>query len=273
MGSNTVINDSISNAKVIRTDAKQASPWKTLFYTRYGSDATEKREVPRSACVMKGDTLEFIDKTVYVQCKNGDKRAQISPFYSVPDNIQLGNLTIPVLVKEITEPEEYQVYRHLQFHHYRGKSLFGRHAPLVMCASHPLLPSVIGYIELVTPFGASKPRREFFSAQCKLDGIGWEQWNKDTTKKHISLFVRIARCVVHPELRGMGVGQQLVKHAIEFARDHWQSGGIKPYILEICADMLRYVPFTESAKMVYIGDTEGDQHRIVKDFSYFLKEP
>ena len=29
--------------------------------------------------------------------------------------------------------------------------------------------------------------------------------------------------------------------------------------------------FTESAEMVYIGDTEGDQHRIVKDFSYFIK--
>ena len=272
MSSNAVINDSVSNAKVIRTYTKQQSPWKTLVYTRDNLEATEEQTVSRSACVTKGDTLEFgIDKTVYVRCKNGDKRAKILPFYSVPDDIQLGNLTIPVLVKEITEPEEYQAYRHLQFYHYRGKSLFGRHAPLVMCASHPFLPSVVGYIELVTPFGASKPRREFFNAQCKLDGIGWEQWNNDTSRKHISLFVRIARCVVHPELRGMGVGQQLVKHSIQFARDHWQSGGMKPYILEICADMLRYVPFTESAEMVYIGDTEGDQHRIVKDFSYFIK--
>ena len=270
MSSHTLKN-SISNAKIIRTYAKQESPCKTLVYTPDGSASTEKLTVPRSACVTKGDILEFTNKTVYVQCKNGSKGAKIQPSYSESDSIQLGNLLIPVLVKEITEPEEYQVYRHLQFHHYRGKALFGRHAPLVMCASHPLLPSVVGYIELVTPFGVSKPRREFFNAQCKLDGIGWEQWNNDTSKKYISLFVRIARCVVHPELRGLGVGQQLVKHAIQFAKDHWQSGGMKPYILEICADMLRYIPFTESAEMVYIGDTEGDQHRIVKDFSYFIK--
>ena len=183
MRSNIGTNDSIFNAEVIRTDAKQASPWKTLFYTREGSDATEKREVPRSACVMKGNILEFVDETVYVQCKNGNKKAKIFPYYSVSDNIQLGNLTIPVVVKEITKPEEYQVYHHLQFHHYRGKSLFGRHAPLVMCAFHPFLPSVVGYIELVTPFGVSKPRREFFNAQCKLDGISWEQWNNETVKE------------------------------------------------------------------------------------------
>ena len=266
------MNDSDANRIVVQTYAIKKSPLRTIVYTRSGSKATEKQKVPRSACVTKGDILEFDNnETVYVRCNNGDRKVRILPIYSEQDEIQVGSLTIPVLVKEITEDEEYQAYRHLQFHHYRGKSLFGRHAPLVVCTSHPLLSSVIGYIELVTPFGASKPRREFFNAQCNLDSITWKQWNNETSRKYISLFVRIARCVVHPELRGMGVGQLLVNHSMRFAKNHWQSGGMKPYILEICADMLRHVPFAESADMVYIGDSEGDQHRIVKDFSYFIK--
>ena len=272
MDSNPIMDDSHTNRTVIRTYAKKDTPLRTIVLARNGSEAREKYSVPRSACVTIGDILDFDDKkTVYVRCKNADKKARILPIYSEQDRIQLGNLTIPVLIKEITEDEEFRAYRHLQFHHYRGKSLFGRHAPLVICTSHPLLSTVAGYIELVTLFGASKPRREFFDAQCNLDGITWKQWNNKTSRKYISLFVRIARCVVHPELRGIGIGKLLIKHSIQFAKNHWQSGGMKPYILEICADMLRYVPFTENAEMVYIGDTEGDQHRIAKDFSYFIR--
>ena len=259
-------------ATVSRTSSKKGSPWKTLVYTQCDSDTTKKLPVPRSACVTKGDTIEFVDSDeVYVRCKHGNEKTQILPSYLEKDEVQLGDLTIPVSVKEITEPEEYEAYCQLQFHHYRNKSLFGRHAPLVMCATHPLLPSVVGYIELATPFLVSKPRQEFFNTACQLNGIEWEQWNYDTSRKYISLFVRIARCVVHPELRGTGIGQRLVKHSIQFAKIHWQSGGRQPYVLEICADMLRYVPFAESAGMVYIGETEGNGHRIVKDFSYFIK--
>ena len=245
---------------------------KTLAYAKQGADSTERLLVTRSACVTKEDTIELVGaEEVYVICKHGGGKAQILPHYYEEEEMQLGNLTIPVSVKEITEPEEYEAYRHLQFHHYRGKSLFGRHAPLVICASHPLLPFVIGYIELATPFLVSKPRHELFNTTCKLNGIGWEQWNQNTSSKYISLFVRIARCVVHPELRGTGIGQKLVKHSIQFAKKHWQSGGRQPYVLEICADMLRYVPFAENAGMIYIGETEGNKQRIAKDFSYFIK--
>lgn len=259
-------------ATVRSTSSKKGAPRKTLVYSQRDSDDTKRLLVPRSACVTKGDTIEFVDSNeVYVRCKYGDEKAQILPFYLEKDEVQLGDLTIPVSVKEITEPAEYEAYRQLQFHHYRGKSLFGRHAPLVMCAAHPLLPSIVGYIELATPFLVSKPRHEFFNTSCRLNGTGWEQWNNETLRKHISLFVRIARCVVHPELRGTGIGQRLVKHSIEFAKTHWQSGGRQPYVLEICADMLRYVPFAENAGMVYIGETEGNEQRIAKDFSYFIK--
>ena len=269
MGSKTVINNSI--AKVISTSwKKRESPYKSIHFQR-GPDfkKVSSLQIPRSACVTKGDILEFADEVIYVRCENG--KAQIYPNYFESDVIQLGGLTLPISVKEITYSEEYQAYRHLTLHHYRGKSLFGRHAPLVMCASHPLLPSVVGYIELATAFFACKPRRNLFDVPCQLNGVGWQQWNLNTAKDYISLFVRIARCVVHPELRGTGVGQLLVKHAAEFAKTHWQSGGWQPYVLEISADMLRYIPFAENAGMNYIGETEGNLHRITNDICYLIK--
>ncbi len=258
-------------ARVIRTTYSKRPPMKSLIYLPDGSEETNVLQIPRSACVKIGDMIEFIEDKVYVKCKNENEKAQILPSYSEEEMVQLGDLTIPAIVKEITEPEEYEAFCHLQFHHYRGKSLFGRHAPLVICVSHPYLPSVVGYIELATPFLVSKPRHELFNTNFKLNGTSWNQWDQETSKNHISLFVRIARCVVHPELRGTGIGQILVKHSIQFAKTHWQSGGCQPYVLEICADMLRYVPFAENAGMVYIGETEGNGHRIVEDFSYFIK--
>jgi ABC-type ATPase with predicted acetyltransferase domain len=60
----------------------------------------------------------------------------------------------------------------------------------------------------------------------------------------------------------------LVQHAADFARTHWQSAHTKPYFLEISADMLRYVPFAAKAGMIYVGETEGNLKRIVKDLNY-----
>jgi hypothetical protein len=46
---------------------------------------------------------------------------------------------------------------------------------------------------------------------------------------------------------------------------------LKPLFLEITADMLRYVPFVESAGMHYIGDTEGNLKRVNTDMNYVLR--
>lgn len=272
MSLTNVVDNRIHGAEVIRIAWNgRKNPCKSIYLQsrRYERDVPSLT-LPRSACVTKGDIFQVEDGSISVCCRNG--QAQVLPIYSASDILQLGQLTLPVLIKEITEPEEYQAYCNLTSHHYRSKSLFGRHAPLVLRVDeHPLLPLIVGYIELATAFFVCGPRRELFDAPCKLDGTYWQHWDLNTAKDYISLFVRIARCVVHPELRGAGVGQLLVKHASEFARTHWQSGGWKPYVLEISADMLRYVPFAEKAGMIYIGETEGNLHRIVKDLDYLLR--
>jgi ABC-type phosphate/phosphonate transport system ATPase subunit len=45
---------------------------------------------------------------------------------------------------------------------------------------------------------------------------------------------------------------------------------LKPLFLEIVADMLKYVPFSEKAGMRFIGVTEGNLHRVAKDMAYLI---
>ena len=62
-------------AMVRRVSSKKGNSRKMLVYTQQNSDVTEKLPVPRSACVTKGDTIEFIDgERVYVHCKHGDEK-------------------------------------------------------------------------------------------------------------------------------------------------------------------------------------------------------
>ncbi|RIK76512.1 hypothetical protein DCC62_11310 [candidate division KSB1 bacterium] len=253
------------------------TPCKKLTIKLHGHNKkrhTEEQEkitqlVPRSACISVEEKVRFLSnsKTLDVCCKNG--YASILPSYKALDEIRIGTLKLNLVFKEITESDELNGYEALTQHHYRNKTLFGRHAPLIAIVQHPLLPKVVGYIELTSPFFVNTPRRILLDAPIVLNGVSWNAWNADTAKQRIHLFVRIGRCVVHPELRSSGLGKLLVQHAAQFARTHWQMAGWKPYFLEISADMLRYIPFAEKAGMFFIGETEGNLHRITKDIKYF----
>lgn len=233
-------------------------------------------QIPRSACVTKGDIVyspQPLDTNfsmeqdhLFVQCRNGV--TQLTPIYSTVATLQIGDLSLPLTIKEISEQDEFDGYVALTQYHYRDKILFGRHAPLVAVVSHPMLPKVVGYIDLATAFFVNTPRRNILDEPTRVNGVTWESWTKDVIRERIPLFVRIARCVVHPELRSMGLGRILIEHAAEFAKNHWQSAHWKPYFLEISADMLRYIPFAEKVGMVFVGETEGNLKRIAKDLRY-----
>src|SRR5262249_17505204 len=156
--------------------------------------------------------------------------------------IRIGALKFEFLVKEITEVDELVAYRSLAEFHYRDQPLFGRTARLIVRGFHPAYPKTLGYIELATPFYMNKPRAILFDRHFSDGRAAWNAWDKETARKFINSVVRIARCVVYPEFRGVGLGQILVKHAKNFAKDHWQVGGLKPSFIEISADMLKYVP-------------------------------
>ena len=201
-------------------------------------------------------------------CKEG--LVQILPAYFVREELRFEGLSAELVVKEITERDEHDSYVHLASLHYRRHEIHGRTARLVVRSFHPAFPKVLGYVELATPFFMNKARSRIMDAPFKNGSVSWDRWNKETLRKHIHLIVRIARIVVAPEFRGLGVAKILMNHAFEFSRARWQVSGIKPYFIEISADMLRYVPIAERTGMSFVGETEGNMHRVVKDMRYLL---
>lgn len=244
------------------------SPRKHLKEVRFADDETALL-LPRSACIAKGDQVELTESTAWVVCRNG--KAQIFPVYEALELLQVGGLELQFVVKEITEPEELSAYQALTEFHYRSRTLFGRTATLVVRNFHPIYPKIIGYIEISTSFYMNTARKAILDAPFQAENISWEAWDKETGRQYIHVIVRIARCVVYPEFRGLGLGQLLIKHAAEFARNRWQIADIKPYFLEISADMLKFVPFAQKAGMIFVGETEGNLKRVAKDMGYLLK--
>jgi GNAT superfamily N-acetyltransferase len=225
--------------------------------------------LPLSSCVSTGDRVRLTDEEAWVICQNG--QAQILQPYAARETLALGGLQVEAVVKEITEPDEHNAYKSLAEYHYRDSVIHGRTARLIVCAFHPLFPQVLGYVELATPFYMNKGRANILNAHFKSGTITWEAWDKLTMRQYIHVLVRIARCIVYPEFRSVGLGQILVKHAAEFARQRWQAAGFLPYFLEISADMLKYVPFAEKAGMLFIGETEGNLRRVAKDMEYLIR--
>jgi ABC-type lipoprotein export system ATPase subunit/GNAT superfamily N-acetyltransferase len=224
--------------------------------------------LPRSACVSTGDTILRSAEHLAVDCQNGS--ATLIPTYAAREVLEVGNLRLDILIKEITGEDEFAAYQALADQHYRGKALHGRTAKLIARCFHPMYPAVVGYIEIATPFYMNKARSVVLNAPFSDAEIRWDAWDMPTLRRYIHLFVRVARCVVFPEFRGLSLGRLLVNHACSFAKDHWQVAKLKPQFMEISADMLKFVPFSQHAGMVFIGETEGNLRRVAKDLRYLL---
>jgi ABC-type lipoprotein export system ATPase subunit len=242
--------------------------WREHFKRIAFGDSTPALQLPRSACVTEGDQVEFHGPEAFVVC--GEDKARLLPSYLAREQLRIGNFNIEMLIKEITEADEMEAYLALTKFHYREHMLCGRTARLVVRSFHPIYPKIIGYIELTTPFFMNKARATLMDAPFGNNGISWQTWDKETRQKYTNLIVRIARCVIYPEFRGLGLGQLLVKHAMEFASRHWQVAGLKPHFIEISADMLKFVPFAQKAGMTFIGETEGNLKRAARDMAYLL---
>src|SRR5690606_29572889 len=118
--------------------------------------ANERRiATHRFACLGAGDDVVYRNSNdAYVRCRNG--RAQLLPLYRATDTVRVGTRTVRVTVKEIETHDELRGYQQLTQYHYRGKNLHGRRCPLILVCHDPLLPSVLGYIELATAFLMNK---------------------------------------------------------------------------------------------------------------------
>jgi len=252
----------VPSAKVVSVS------WKNHFKRIRIGPTGKWLNVPLSACVSEGDRVRVQDGQAWVVCHNGESKI-LQPYIEL-ETLNIGGLHVSVAIKEITESTEHEAYASLAEFHYRGHVVHGRTARLIVRTFDAAYPQVIGYVELATPFFMNKARSAVLNAPFREDGVRWQRWNKDTLRKYIHVVVRIARTVVYPEFRGLGVGQLLVRHAAAFARTRWQVAGYMPLFLEISADMLKYVPFAERAGMTFVGETEGNLHRVARDMEYLI---
>lgn len=229
--------------------------------------------VHRFAMVTAGDKLQFRARSVRVMpAKMRGADLPLRPVWSRRYPIEVCGRQLNIRVKEIEGADELAGYEALVQHHYRSRAGATRRAPLIAVVDADDLPPVVGFVELSSCFLVNVPRKRILDNPFSdpQTGVAWECWDMDTAKKYTNAIARISRCVVYPELRGVGVAGILARAAVEFARDRWHIGGLRPCFLEITAEMLRYWPFVKKAGFVKIGDTEGNRGRLRKSMTYLL---
>lgn len=240
---------------------------------RLDMETGESILVRRFAPVSPGALLTETADGIFLRLGDGSD-LQLSPAWSEEVSLSVGNMSLPLVLKEVESQPELDGFNRLTRYHYRGAKGAGRTVPLIATSSHMELPSVLGFIELTTGFLVNSPRQKALDAPFSdpSRGVAWIRWDSTTAKRWINCIARISRCVVFPEFRGLGLSHVLVESAVKYAQRRWHVGGMRPEFLEITADMLRYWPFVQKAGFRYAGETEGNEHRAARDMRYLMRK-
>lgn len=182
------------------------------------------------------------------------RRIEVYPPYQATEALDLEPFAFEVEVRELSESWEFECLRNLdQFHYLSSRSTWGRQtfiASWLRCAQSeiPILSGMpVGYICLTSAGLVSRARSRT---------LGWDKTN---ALAHADRIARIARVIVHPEYRGLGLGTLLVKHAIRYAGERWNTAGKAAWYVESVAEMSRYHPIFKRAGMTFGGETLGLQ--------------
>lgn len=203
----------------------------------------------------------------------------VLPRFESHGEMRLGADRLGLVFTEISTEAELREYRRLGQFHYKGMDLHGgsskesaqkgtggRKAILLATLGKNGASRAVGYIEIQMPLLMCKPRHSLFARpfENKAKKVGWAKWLGDG-QRHVNRIARIARVVVDPEFRGVGLSTILVDEAKKFCVERWHIAGERPLFLEISAEMLRYMDFVSRAGLHYVGHTEGNLQRIAKD--------
>ena len=238
--------------------------------TRLRLENGESIDVHRYATVGRKDTVVTNGSTTWIAL-NSTSLVPLTPGWCFNDSIETDK-TIDITIKEIETSADLRGYQRLARLHYRGGGGAGRRAPLVAIAHEWEVPRVVGFVEIASTFIVNAARANLLNGQF-LDeerGVAWTEWSSSVAKKWSSTIARISRCVVYPELRGLGLSKVLVNAGKNFAANRWHLGGMRPCFLEITAEMLRYCPFIRSSGFHYAGETQGNKHRAATDMRYLV---
>jgi len=230
-------------------------------------------ETHRYACAGAGNLIYHSDNGS-IHVKTDDGIVQVDPAYSNDISLPVGNqMTLRASISEITGQEQLLGYNALSAYHYKSQEGFGRKSVLVLTSKTQDWPSILGFIEITTPFMHLKCRNEIFDSKfvdAKSD-VSWDRWDQSTRKENLHRIARISRVVVHPEVRGLGLSTVLLAEASKYCKERWHSAGKRALFLEITADMLKYLPFAGSAGFTYLGQSDGNKKRLTKDMEYLRR--
>ena len=239
----------------------------------------------RYALVKKGDSIllnpEHPSNIFIPSSEEGDKPIRISPIFRGEKTVRFGSQKIPARIQEVSTLQDLGSLEYLEKYHYKtfsdagvedinsrkASSAGGRKSVLMLYLKIGRKWQEAGYIELHMPLMMVKPRHTLFDAHFSHSSrdISWESWDQHSIRKYVNLIVRIARVVVAPDFRGMGLARLLIDYAKSFCEERWHIGGRRPLFIEISAEMLSYINFVASSGFRYVGKTEGNIKRVVKD--------
>lgn len=281
----------MSQFTVLSTSTKDHE--KKIFVSG-GEDKRATIKVHRYAVVGKEDKI-YVDpkhpsKVFIVPNDSTETKIPLSPHWEALDRYKIGNVEFQIKLKEISTKEDLINYNYLEKFHYKTSSVLSD--DLEQCEDQPTQGSgcrkavllcymkqgnrwtAIGYMELHMPLLMVKPRHVLFANSYDNSDkkIKWDKWDQHEIKKHVNCIVRIARVVISPEYRGLGITKIIIKHTKEFSRERWHIRGVRPIFIEILAEMLKYVDFVSNSGFCYAGNTEGNLSRVHKDLTYMQRD-
>ena len=263
---------------------------------RGGDGASITVRVHRFAVVGKGDQVRFgaagSNKVFVVAKDENEPDIPLTPLFSTDDSLSIGKEKFELRIKEVNSDADMRGVEFLEQFHYKTNnslterdygdeqksataSVGGRRAVLyaaIKIGEH-WLPA--GYIDLQMPLMMCKPRHDLFDHPFAHPerAIEWERWDQHAMKGYLNTIVRIGRIVVSPELRGLGITRRIIKAAKTFASERWHIGGMRPIFMEILAEMLSHIDFVSSSGFKFIGKTEGNLSRVIKDMEQMVHAP
>jgi ABC-type multidrug transport system ATPase subunit/GNAT superfamily N-acetyltransferase len=241
--------------------------------------------VHRFAMLGPGDDIEIAGSSMSpkltVRPKSVDDAIMVLPRFESHSEMRFGADRLGLVFAEISTEAELNEYHRLGQFHYRGmelqggdtneraqKGTGGRKAILLATLGKNGSTRAVGYIEIQMPLLMCKPRHDLFARpfENSTRKVNWKTWLGDG-QQYVNRIARIARVVVDPEFRGIGLSTTLVEEAKKFCAERWHIAGERPLFIEISAEMLRYMDFVSRAGLHYVGDTEGNLQRIARDLN------
>ena len=257
--------DRFLEAEVIDRTSTQE---KAIFKLEDGRKFESHRFLPLG----KGDRVCLQENQLLVLTTKDNSWIDITHAWETEFRLSLLDGTIPIIFKEIETKLELEQFYGLQMFHYRGGSGVGRTVPIIAKSAIWDLPSLLGFIEISSSMIANTARKRFLDYPYREESeFLWKSWDRDAARKYSNMICRISRFVIHPEIRGIGLARLFLDAALRYAADRWHFGGFRPRFMEITADMLRYYHFLNEPYK-YVGETEGNEHRLEKDMNYLVRK-